>query len=78
VLFAIGSLLTGLYLGYQGLASAYGAAASLVVLLVWMYYSAQIILFGAEFTRVYMQARGRRVSGGPDLAAPTSAEAALE
>jgi membrane protein len=57
VLFAIGSLLTGLYIGYQGLASAYGAAASLVVLLVWVYYSAQIILFGAEFTRVYTQTR---------------------
>jgi membrane protein len=55
VLFAIGSLLTGLYIGYQGLASTYGAAASVVVLLVWVYYSAQLILFGAEFTRVYSQ-----------------------
>jgi membrane protein len=53
LLFAIGKYLIGLYLGHSAVASAYGAAGSLVVLLVWVYYSAQIMLFGAEFTHVY-------------------------
>jgi membrane protein len=52
VLFEIGKFLIGLYLGHSGLASAYGAAGSLAVLLVWLYYSWQIFLFGAEFTKV--------------------------
>jgi uncharacterized BrkB/YihY/UPF0761 family membrane protein len=43
----------GLYIGKTGIASGFGAAASLVVLLVWVYYSAQIFLLGAEFTWVY-------------------------
>jgi membrane protein len=55
VLFAIGKLLIGLYLGKARVGSAYGAAGSLVVLIVWIYYSAQIFFFGAEFTRVYTQ-----------------------
>lgn len=53
VLFTIGKFLIGLYLGNSSTASTYGAAGSLVVLLVWVYYSAQIFLFGAEFTQVY-------------------------
>jgi membrane protein len=53
VLFEVGKLLIGLYIGKQGLESTFGAAASLVVLLVWVYYSSQIILLGAEFTRAY-------------------------
>jgi membrane protein len=57
-LFEIGKFLIGLYIGKQGLESTYGAAASIVVVLVWVYYSAQIVLFGAEFTNVYAKARG--------------------
>jgi membrane protein len=53
VLFTIGKFLIGYYLGTSSVASGFGAAASLVVLLVWVYYSAQIFLFGAEFTWVY-------------------------
>ena len=57
VLFSIGKFLIGLYLGRSSIASSYGAAGSIVVLLVWVYYSAQIILLGAEFTRVYAEYR---------------------
>jgi membrane protein len=53
VLFVLGKYLIGLYLGKASLGSAYGAAGSLVVLLVWVYYSSQIVFFGAEFTQVY-------------------------
>ena len=52
-LFVIGKTLIGLYLGRTGVASAYGAAGSLVVILLWVYYSALIFFFGAEFTRVH-------------------------
>jgi uncharacterized BrkB/YihY/UPF0761 family membrane protein len=51
-LFEIGKFLIGLYIGKQGLESTYGASASIVVVLIWVYYSAQIVLFGAEFTHV--------------------------
>ena len=60
LLFSLGKALIGLYLGASGIASAYGAAGSLVLVLVWVYYSAQIFLFGAEFTWVYANARGSR------------------
>ena len=60
LLFSIGKSLIGLYLGRSGLASAFGAAGSLIVLLVWTYYSAQIFLLGAEFTHVYAHACGTR------------------
>jgi membrane protein len=53
VLFSLGKFLLGLYLGRSSLTSVYGAAGSLVVLLIWVYYSSQILLFGAEFTRLY-------------------------
>jgi membrane protein len=53
LLFVIGKSLIGLYIGKSGIASGFGAAASLVVLLVWVYYSVQIFLLGAEFTWVY-------------------------
>src|SRR5262249_35110920 len=56
-LFEIGKLLIGLYIGKQALESTYGAAASLVVLLIWVYYSSQLVLMGAEFTRVYAKRR---------------------
>lgn len=58
VLFEIGKLLIGLYIGKQGLESTYGAAASLVVLLIWVYYTSQIVLLGAEFTRAYAVRHG--------------------
>src|SRR6185436_14028766 len=53
VLFTIGQQLIGLYLGQSSMASSYGAAGSVMILLLWVYYSCQILLFGAEFTRVY-------------------------
>ncbi len=53
ILFTLGKFVIGLYLGRTGLASTYGAAGSLVIVLLWVYYSAQIFFFGAEFTRVY-------------------------
>ncbi len=59
VLFALGKLLIGYYLGQSGVASSYGAAASLVTLLLWVYYSSQILLFGAEFTKAYADNRRR-------------------
>jgi len=60
VLFAVGKLLIGLYLGRSSVASPFGAAGSLVVMMVWVYYSAQIFLFGAEFTWVYAREHGSR------------------
>jgi membrane protein len=60
-LFVIGKFLLGLYLGSGAAGSAYGAASSLITLLLWIYYSAQILLFGAEFTQVYTHAYGSRV-----------------
>jgi membrane protein len=59
-LFNIGRLVIGLYLGTAGIGSTYGAAGSVIVILVWVYYSAQIILLGAEFTRAYVDEFGRR------------------
>lgn len=59
-LFTIGKSLIGLYLGTSSLASTYGAAGSVIVILVWVYYSAQIILLGAEFTREYVRQFSRR------------------
>ena len=53
LLFNAGKAVLGVYLGTAGFAGAYGAAGSLVVLLVWTYYSAQVLFFGAEFTRAY-------------------------
>ena len=53
ILFSVGKFVIGLYLGNSAIASSYGAAGSLVVILVWIYYSAQILLFGAEFTRLH-------------------------
>ncbi len=58
LLFNAGKLAISWYIGTQGLQSTYGAAGSIVVLLIWVYYSAQIVLFGAELTRVFAQRRG--------------------
>jgi membrane protein len=60
VLFMIGKFLIELYLRYSTTAVVYGAAGSLVILLMWIYYSAQIVYFGAEFTKVYAKYRGYR------------------
>jgi membrane protein len=59
-LFEVGKFLIGLYIGKQGLESTYGAAASIVVVLIWVYYSAQLVLMGAEFTSVYARRYGSR------------------
>lgn len=59
-LFSIGKFLIGLYIGRSGVASGFGAAGSLVVVLIWIYYSAQIFLMGAEFTRIYSYTLGSR------------------
>ena len=58
ILFTIGQQLIGLYLGQSSVSSSYGAAGSVMILLLWVYYSCQILLFGAEFTRVYAQRHG--------------------
>jgi len=59
-LFTIGKFLIGLYLGTSSFASTYGAAGSVIVILVWVYYTSQIILLGAEFTRAYVEQFGPR------------------
>lgn len=63
-LFAIGKWLIGLYLGQSSVTSVYGAAGSLVVLLIWVYYSSLILFFGAEFTQVYARRFGERIEPG--------------
>jgi membrane protein len=60
VLFTVGRLLIGLYIGRAGVASGFGAAGGIIVVFVWVYYSAQIFLLGAEFTWVYAQSFGSR------------------
>jgi membrane protein len=60
LLFVLGKFLLGLYLGHATVGSAYGAAGSLIVLLVWIYYTAQLFFLGAEFTRAYSQKHGSR------------------
>jgi Predicted membrane protein len=62
IFFAFGKWALGLYLGSGSAASAYGAASSLITLLLWVYYSSQILLFGAEFTQVYACRAGRGVA----------------
>ena len=61
VLFTVGKFAIGMYLGKADVGSAYGAAGSLVILLVWVYYSSQILLYGAEFTSVYANRYGSRI-----------------
>ena len=64
LLFTIGKFLLGLYIGKASVGSTYGAAGSFVAVVVWIYYSAQIFFFGAEFTHVYAQARGAEAGNG--------------
>ncbi|MDJ0694610.1 YihY/virulence factor BrkB family protein [Mastigocoleus sp. MO_188.B34] len=61
VLFALGKSIISIYIGNTSVGSTYGAAGSLVVMLLWIYYSAQILLFGAEFTQVYANRYGSRI-----------------
>jgi membrane protein len=61
-LFTAGKFALGLYLGKSGVGSSYGAAGSLIVLLLWVYYSSQILFFGAEFTQVYANRFGSHVT----------------
>ncbi len=61
VLFVLGKYLIGLYLGTSSLSSTYGAAGSLVILLLWVYYSTQIFFLGAEFTQVYVEKYGEGI-----------------
>ena len=71
LLFNVGRLLIGLYLGQASFTSAYGAAGTVLIVLVWTYYSAQLLFFGAEFTQVYSRARGSRIR-------PTAAAEAID
>jgi membrane protein len=73
-LFTAGKFAIGAYLGHSSMASSYGAAGSFIVLLVWVYYSAQIVFFGAEFTKVYANRFGSRVVP-EDHAVPVTQEA---
>jgi membrane protein len=66
-LFTIGKLLISLYIGSTAIASSYGAAGSLIVVLLWIYYSAQIFLLGAEFTKVYASHHGSHQRDKRDL-----------
>ena len=82
LLFTLGQQLIGLYLGQSSIASSYGAAGSFMVLLLWVYYSCQIVLFGAEFTRVYAERCGVAPSpesfAKPDLAVIIAADSAQQ
>ena len=66
LLFTIGKFILGLYLGKASIASTYGAAASIVVLVIWVYYSAQIFFFGAELTRSFANRYGSRPNLHPE------------
>lgn len=73
LLFTIGKFLIGLYLGNSSISSTYGAAGSFAVILVWIFYSAQILLFGAEFTQVYAKRYGSRIVPDDDAIAISDA-----
>ena len=61
LLFTLGKFLLGLYLGSAGVSSSYGAAGSIVALVIWVYYSSQVLLIGAEFTEVYARMFGTKI-----------------
>lgn len=77
LLFALGMYLFGLYIGHSSMSSAYGAIGSVLIVLLWAYYSAQILLLGAEFTQVYARMYGSRIRPQPP-AQPMTAEARAE
>ena len=60
LLFTLGKFLIGFYLGRSGIGSGFGAAASVVTVMLWIYYAALILLYGAEFTKAYAETRGSR------------------
>jgi membrane protein len=64
LLFTVGKTLIGLYIGSSSIASSFGAAGALIVVLLWIYYSAQIFLLGAEFTKCYAHSHGSKTSHG--------------
>lgn len=66
LLFTIGKFCLELYLSHNDIGSLYGAAGSLIVILVWVYYSSQILFFGAEFTKVYSLANGKSIAPAKD------------
>jgi membrane protein len=66
LLFTIGKQLLGFYLGRASYTSTYGAAASVVVLIVWVYYSSQVFFLGAEFTKAFASRYGSRHIGTPE------------
>lgn len=70
-LFELGKLLIGLYVGKAGISSTYAAAGSIAVILIWVYYAAQIFLLGAEFTKVYAGERGSHRAEPATLAPET-------
>lgn len=78
LLFTVGKYLIGLYLGQGSTATAFGAAGSLAIILIWVYYSAQILLFGAEFTRVYALRRGATVRPTANAEAVTASDRARQ
>jgi membrane protein len=72
LLFTLGKFLLGLYLGRESAGSAYGAAGALVIIMLWAYYSSQILFFGAEFTQVYAKSYGRRIQPADNARAVTA------
>lgn len=72
VLFALGKLALGLYIGKSGVTSSFGVAGSLVALVIWVYYTSQIVFLGAEFTQVYARRYGGQIRPSPH-AVPTDA-----
>jgi membrane protein len=78
LLFVLGKFLIGLYLAHGSTSSAFGAAGSLVVLLIWIYYSAQILLLGAEFTQVYARRYGKEIKPARNAIALTAAARAQQ
>jgi membrane protein len=72
VLFTLGKFLIGLYLGHGGVGSAYGAAGSVIALLVWVYFTSLVVLYGAEVTQVYARRTGKRITPS-DRAVPLTA-----
>jgi membrane protein len=65
-MFLVGKIVIGLYIGHSNVASGFGAAGTLITILLWIYYSSQIVLFGAEITAAYAGAHGSRAERIPD------------
>jgi membrane protein len=76
ILFTLGKFLIGLYLGRSEVGNTFGAAGSLAIMLIWIYYSAQILFFGAEFTQVYANQYGSKIVPDPGMVKITEQERA--